>query len=625
MCGIAGIISPHLSSDALATHIDKMNCLLAHRGPDSAGYYTKVEHGVALGHRRLSVLDLSEAANQPFYSQCGRYVMVFNGEIFNYRDLIRQYNLDYLRTSSDSEVVIELFARYGIDCIKDLNGMFAIAIYDQYAHKLWLIRDRIGVKPLLYFWQPNLSLFGFASEIKAFKHTPLFSRHLSVKHVSIALFLHVGFVPATSSIYNEVHKLLPAHYACYDGQTLQIMPYWTATEAMNSGIVRDEASAKQQLNALLQSAVSYRLISDVPVGAFLSGGIDSSIVAAIAQEVSNTQLQTFTISFAENKFDEAPYARAVAKHIGSNHHEFVLHYSDALARITQLLDIYDEPFADSSAIPSLLVSEMARKHVTVALSGDGGDELFLGYGMYRWAERLGMPLVKLLGSRLGQLLQVLPNNRYRRGGMVLDCRNYEGVQSHILSQESYLFAEHELAKLLKLPILSALKDSFTSFAAVNASSQVQQSMFDLHNYLPDDLLVKVDRASMQYALEVRTPLLDYRVVAFAMGLDAQFKYRKGVSKYLLKQVLYDRVPATLFDRPKQGFAIPLVAWLKTDLRQWLTDSLQPDVVEHANIVSPRLVVDLQKQFFEGGRDYLYNRLWALALLHRWWVQEGNVN
>lgn len=620
MCGIAGIVAPTLLPDMLQTHISRMNRVLAHRGPDAEGSYCDTDKGVALGHRRLSVLDLSDAAKQPFFSQCGRYVMTYNGEVFNYRDLIRQYNLRNLRTTSDSEVIIELFAKYGIDCVQQFNGMFAIAIYDRHTQQIWIARDRIGVKPLLYFWQPATQLFGFASELKAFKHSDLFAPHLSVKRESIAAFLHIGFVPATATIYNEVNKLPPAHYAVYNRQQLDIQPYWSAETHLSPKPLKDLTTAKQQLNELLKSAVAYRLISDVPVGAFLSGGIDSSLVAAVAQEVADRRVQTFTIGFDENKVDEAPHARAVAKHIGTEHHEFRLSYRDALDRIGQLLDIYDEPFADSSAIPTLLVSEMARKHVTVALSGDGGDELFWGYGMYRWAERLNNPLVKVFGSSIGRLLQKLPNNRYRRGGMVLDCRHYDRVQSHILSQESYLFAEHELSHYFDLD--KRIDLAYLPASTTHIGVAARQALFDLHNYLPDDLLVKVDRASMQHALEVRTPLLDYRVVEFALRAASSLKYRNGISKYLLKQVLYDKVPAALFDRPKQGFAIPLAQWLKTDLRQWLTDCLQPDVIADAQIVSPQMVAQLQHQFFKEGRDYLYNRLWALALLHQWWQKNS---
>jgi asparagine synthase (glutamine-hydrolysing) len=631
MCGISGIIAPSLSADSLQLHINHSNNTLAHRGPDAAGTYVNVECGLALGHRRLSIIDLSDAANQPFHSQCGRYVMVFNGEIYNYRDLIEQYHLQHLTTTSDSEVVIELFAQYGINCIQSFNGMFAIAIYDLATQQLWLIRDRLGVKPLLYFWQPALQLFGFASELKAFKHSPLFKPHLSINKQAIAQFLHIGFVPSTASIYSEIKKLPPAHYACYDGQQLKLTPYWSAQQHQSNILPRSEADAKQQLTDLLRSAVAYRLISDVPVGAFLSGGIDSSIVAAFAQEQSSRPLHTFTIGFTQSKSDETQHARAVARHIGSQHSEFILHYDDALTRIEQLLDIYDEPFADSSAIPTLLLSEKVRPHVAVALSGDGGDELFLGYGMYRWAERLNHPLLKIGGATLGRLLQKMPHNRYRRGGMVLDCRNYEHLQSHILSQESYLFAEHELANLLQKPYADTLNKAFiyAHWAAKgNREQQVyaqQQALFDLYCYLPDDLLVKVDRAAMHHALEVRNPLLDYRLVEFALSLEASLKYRKGISKYLLKQVLYDKVPAQIFDRPKQGFSIPLAHWLKTDLRHWLNDNLHPDLVAQAQMVSPQMVAQLKHDFFQNGRDYLYNRLWALALLHQWWKKEYGIN
>lgn len=620
MCGIAGIYSPCLQPTALQNYIAQMTRSLAHRGPDAEGLLVDADRGIALGHRRLSILDLSDAAKQPFVSACGRYVMTYNGEVYNYRDLRQRFGLNNLRTTSDTEIIIELFALYGAACVQYFNGMFAIAIYDRQTECLWLLRDRIGVKPLYYTWQPESRLFGFASELKAFQQSPLFAPTLSVRHEAIALFLNVGFMPGTTTIYQQIQQLPPAHYACYNGQQLNLTRYWSAADYLpHTNRSTSLADARQTLDDLLRSAVTYRLISDVPVGIFLSGGIDSSLVAATAQEVSGQRVQTFSIGFAESQFDESSYARAVAQHIGSKHHEFRLSYTDALDRITQLADIYDEPFADSSALPMLLVSEMARRQVSVALSGDGGDELFLGYGMYRWATRLANPISRGLGSLIGRCLQYTPHNRYRRGGMVLDCRNYKHVQSHILSQESYLFARHELNQYFSLPRLSDEAFALPSapiIKSIDAASA--QAFFDLHYYLPNDLLVKTDRASMHHALEVRNPLLDYRIVEFALGLPASLKYRKGTSKYLLKQVLYQKVPAALFDRPKRGFAVPLAQWLKTELRSWLDDSLQPDCIAQAGFVAPESVKLWQTQFYTQGRDYLYNRLWALAILHRFW-------
>jgi asparagine synthase (glutamine-hydrolysing) len=619
MCGITGFLSTSATISLTQTHLQQLTNTLRHRGPDAEGYYfeqptntSAQKISIGLGHRRLSIIDLSSAANQPFYTTDQRYVLVFNGEIYNYRQLAQQYHLS-CRTQSDTEVIVQLFDLLGADFVQQLNGMFTIAIYDTHTQQLHLYRDRLGIKPLYYFFDG--STFVFASELKALLALPYIKEQLSVNHQAITHFLYNGFIPATQSIYNQIHKFPAGHYGITNGQNLNITPFWLPENQLQTTVLSDEKIAKQQLNKLLLSAVEYRLISDVPVGTFLSGGIDSSLVTAIAQKLHPKPIQTFSIGFKENHFNEAPHAQAVANHLGTHHHQFMLSHNDAIEQFDQLMSIYDEPFADTSAIPTLLVSQMARKHVTVALAGDGGDELFCGYGMYQWARRLANPILKLLHQPIAQTLDLLGNNRYQRAAKVLNYTNPNRIKSHILSQEAYFFSEEELNKLLIVRQNIGINEHFTNLARPLLPIE-EQALFDLKHYLCDDLLVKVDRASMFHALEVRVPLLDYRVVAFALNLDISLKYRHQTSKYLLKQVLYDYFPPTLFDRPKQGFAIPLADWLKTDLHYLINQYLCADVVQSVGLVHWDVVKQL-KHDFEHGKDYLYNRIWALIVLHKW--------
>lgn len=619
MCGITGFISTSSNFSFAQQHLQQLTNTLRHRGPDAEGCYfdtfctqSSRTKQVGLGHRRLSVIDLSDAANQPFTSANGRYVMVFNGEIYNYQQLAHRYHLS-CRTQSDTEVLIELFTLLGFDFVQQLNGMFSMAIYDTQTQQLHLYRDRLGIKPLYYFFDG--SMFVFASELKSLLALPHLKKQLSINNQAVTHFLYNGFIPATETIYEQIHKFPAGNYGITNGQQLTIQPFWLPEQQLQAQVLSNEAIAKKQLNELLLSAVEYRLISDVPVGTFLSGGIDSSLVTAMAQKIHLKPIQTFTIGFKENHFNEASHAQSVAKHLGTHHHQFILSHNDALEQFDQLLAIYDEPFADTSAIPTLLVSQMARKHVTVALAGDGGDELFCGYGMYQWANRLANPMVKLLRQPTAKIMATIGNNRYQRAANVLNYRTEKRIKSHILSQEAYFFTENELENLLIATPSININEQFAHLAR-NLQPMEEQALFDIKHYLCDDLLVKVDRASMFHALEVRVPLLDYRVVEFALNLDLSLKYHHQTSKYLLKQVLYDYLPPTLFDRPKQGFAIPLADWLKTDLHYLIEKYLCADVVQTVGLVHWNAVKQL-KIDFASGKDYLYNRLWVLIVLHKW--------
>jgi asparagine synthase (glutamine-hydrolysing) len=379
--------------------------------------------------------------------------------------------------------------------------------------------------------------------------------------------------------------------------------------------LHDEREAKKALEDLLLSAVQYQLISDVPLGVFLSGGIDSSTVAALASRLLNTRLNTFSIGFTEAKFNEAPYASAVAKHLGTQHHEFIVSAAEAKRLVEPMLDAYDEPYADSSAIPTMLVSQLARQHVTVALCGDGGDELFFGYGMYQWAERLANPWLKVLRKPVSRLLTIPGAPRYRKAASLFGYEDESGLHGHIFSQEQGFFAQTELRSLLAAGTMPEGRPGHRGLMR-ELTPREKQALYDLETYLPDDLLTKVDRATMRYGLEARVPLLDHRVVEFALNLAPNLKYRNGVSKYLLKEVLYQYIPRHLFDRPKRGFSVPLASWLQGDLRYLQEEYLRKEVVERYGVTRFETVKELLRQF-NGGNAYVYHRVWLLIVLHYW--------
>jgi asparagine synthase (glutamine-hydrolysing) len=615
MCGIAGFFSPQQKFSESNLRI--MTDSLAHRGPNSAGFFTDQICG--LGHRRLSIMDLSETANPPLFSNDNRYVIIYNGEVYNYRELAQRIEVP-LKTTSDTEVILELFAQQNIRSVYQLNGIFATAIYDLQERELYLFRDRIGIKPLYYYWDEEN--FAFASELKALLTLPNVNKTLDQS--AIADYLHLGYIPAPKSIYKNIHKMPSGAWFKISAQGLQQGRFWSLEEKIHDQVTQKkqriwnkEVEAKNQLKKLLLSAVNYQLISDVPLGVFLSGGIDSSTVAALATQESNTQVNTFSIGFKENKFNEAEYAKKVAAHLKTNHHELIISTQEAKDLIPQLIDIYDEPFADSSAIPTLLVSKFARQHVTVALGGDGGDELFFGYGMYKWAKRLSRPFWRSFRKPVASSLKLFKANRYQKAGSLFDYPKQQELASHIFSQEQHLFSKREVNQFLDQAPIGGTYGFLPVKRPLNAMES--QALFDLQYYLQDDLLVKVDRASMKYGLEARVPLLDHRIIEFAINLNPELKIKNKVDKYLLKQVLFDYVPASLFDRPKQGFAIPLIEWLRTDLKYLLDKYLSPEVIKHFGIVKAE-PVQLMKASFLKGNTYYYNRLWTLVVLHQFLVK-----
>ena len=609
MCGIAGFYDTTNALDRAA--LEAMSRCIAHRGPDADGFF--MENGAGLAHRRLSIIDLSAAANQPMHSQNGRYAMVFNGEVFNYREAALELGLN-LRTHSDTEVVLESFAVENLDAVKRWNGFFALALFDRMEKKMYLMRDRLGVKPLYYCLIGRQLLF--ASEIKSLASLPHLKPKLTLNRAAVRAFLNVGYIPGPHTIYNEIKKLPSGAHAVYDGNELKIERYWKPQDKVEANVLENETQALDELQRLMQTSVRYRMIADVPFGTFLSGGVDSSLVTALAQEVSGREpVKTFSIAFKESRYDESRYARAVAKHLGTQHHEFTVTEQDALDLTEQMLDAYDEPYADSSGLPTMLVSRLARKHVTMVLSGDGGDELFMGYGAYRWARRLEQPLVKAFRQPIGMALS-MSGNRYRRAATLFTYENESRKQRNTFSQEQYFFSDGELNALLLHDDGDIDMNESNGHLKRNLTPAERQSLFDLLYYLRDDLLVKVDIASMRYALEVRTPFLDYRVVEFALNLHERLKQKNGTAKHLVKELLYRYVPREMFDRPKWGFAIPLKKWMKTDLSFLVEKYLSDESVQRHGLVDPAQTKKLIRDY-RNGRDYLYNRVWALVILHRW--------
>lgn len=622
MCGIAGYIS--LNNSIKSHHLVKATALLQHRGPDAEGFYFSEDEKVGLGHRRLSILDLSSSANQPMFSLNKRYAIIFNGEVYNFKELMQQLNDKgvSLTTTSDTEVILQLFAEQGVKCFKDFSGMFSLAIYDLKKNILTLCRDHAGIKPLFIYYDE--ADFIFASELKSIQLIK--DSQLAINKNAIPYFLQLGYIPHPLTIFMNVEKFPAAHYLQidinkYNFKTVpsNITSFWNLESHIEMHSITDEKAAKKTLTSLLFDSVEKQLISDVPIGTFLSGGIDSSLVTAIASKVSSKKIHSFSIAIDDGKFNESKYATQVAKHLKTQHHELRFKENQVLDLLDSFLPVYDEPFADSSALPTMMVSQLAKKHVTVALSGDGGDELFMGYGMYVWAKRLSEKWVSYSRHSIFAISKIM-NDKYRRSGNLFAYTDKKNIKSHIFSQEQYFFREQEIKELLINKKFDFDKININIPTNRKLKEEEQQSIWDFNYYLPDDLLVKVDRASMHYALETRVPLLDYRLIEFAFNLNSELKMQGGIMKYLLKQVLYDYVPKQIFERPKQGFSIPLNKWLKTDLSYLLEKYTSREVIERHNLLH-YLQVEKIKNQYSRGRDHLFNRLWVIIVLH-WWLEEN---
>ncbi len=606
---------------------------IQHRGPDSGGVWCDPEAGVALGHRRLAVIDLTDCGHQPMISSCGRFALVFNGEIYNHLALRQRLIVEgtQFHGHSDTEVLLEAVARWGIEpALRELNGMFAFAVWDRWHKVLHLARDRMGEKPLYYGM--NGGRFFFASELKSLRAHPEF--RAEIDRTALAQYFRQGYIPAPYSIYRNIRKLPPGSSLSLslDGRDQSVpepAAYWSLSTIVQdraaSRLGRSDEDAVGRLDELLGDAVQLRMAADVPLGAFLSGGIDSSTVVALMQSRAAGRVRTFSIGFSESKHDEAIHARAVAKHLGTDHHELYVTPGDALAVVPELPRMFDEPFGDSSQIPTYLVSRMARDQVTVSLSGDGGDELFAGYTRYSNAGWLGAafrlpPVVRATAARaLGGVAKLAGADsppplraraeRARRGAGVLADRTLERAYGSLTAYWNQPVVVQRSA--------SSAEDSWHSTPPVlDALHRLMYS--DSVRYLPDDILVKVDRASMAVSLEARVPMLDHRVVEFAWGLPLDLKIRNGSSKWILREVLSRYVPRGLFERPKMGFGIPVGEWLTGPLHDWASALLDSRRLESEGYLDAELVSQRWKALCAGepGHDHA---IW-IALMFQAWLE-----
>ena len=612
MCGINGIIGLDVL-DGKAS-MQSMNSYLSHRGPDASGIFSHEK--THLGHTRLSILDLSNNANQPLYSEDKNYAIVYNGEVYNFEELKEKHQIT-CSTTSDTEVLLKLFILKGTQMFTDLNGMFSIAIHNKKEKSTVIARDRIGIKPL-FIYQDKEGI-AFSSELNALKGIPEIKNKLNLNKKSITSFLHLGYIPAPNSIYEEITKFPSGCFATYHNGKLNTQQYWSPESKIKKEILSNENQAIDELDKLLNDSINIRLKADVPFGTFLSGGIDSSIVTAIAQAQSEEKINSFSIGFKEKSHNEAVYAKEIANKIGTNHHEFIVDQKQALELIPDMFSKYGEPYADSSAIPMMLVSKLARSEVKMTLSGDGGDELFHGYGFYNWAKRLNNPLVSALKKPISMALS-LGDDRMKRASEMFkfsSSSSSNNVKSHVFSQEQYYFSENEIKELVVNPQFDLIKEINQELNVDRKLTAVEkQSLFDIKYYLQDELLVKVDIASMSKSLEDRVPLLDHRIIEFALNLDPVLKIKNGEQKYILKQVLYKYMPPSLFDRPKQGFSIPLSNWLKNDLKHLIIDFANENIINKHGIVKWNNVKEILTRF-ESGENYLYTRIWAIIVLHNW--------
>ncbi|MCW8409265.1 asparagine synthase (glutamine-hydrolyzing) [Legionella sp. PATHC035] len=635
MCGFAGVLSRVDWSGMSEKVLTAMCESLAHRGPNDRGIWYQAEAGIGLAHTRLSVVDLSPAGHQPMVSASGRFVIAFNGEIYNHLNLRERLKINTWRGHSDTETLLAGFEAWGIEeTIKNSIGMFAFALWDKLSHTLTLARDRAGEKPLYYGWNDNTFLFG--SELKALKIHPHFREELD--EGALALFLRHNYIPAPHSIYRNVSKLLPGTFLQLSLENPQpmIKSYWTLAGISTAESFKgDERDAVDELERLTKDAIAQQMIADVPLGAFLSGGIDSSTIVALMQAQSTRPVRTFSIGFHEKQYNEAAYAKSVAEHLGTQHTELYVSTEDALAVIPRLPFLYDEPFSDSSQIPTFLVSELAKQQVTVALTGDAGDELFCGYNRYKmtaqfWGKINKIPppvrkaaakLIKnfspMTWDRFASVLPLL--GRYPQTGLKLHKGAH--VLRSVNAQEAYrtLISHHETPYSL-LTAEGAEPNTFMDENLVHFTGlgEISKMMaMDFISYLPDDILVKVDRAAMGVSLETRVPFLDHRLIEFAWSLPLSMKLKDGQTKWPLRQILYRYVPRELIERPKMGFGIPLSDWLRGPLQNWAETLLDEQRLHQEGIFNSQPIRDMWKQHLSGKGNFSA-LLWNILMFQAWW-------
>jgi len=663
MCGITGVFSSR-QNKYIPDQILRMNSNLSHRGPDDDGiWYSET---IGFGHRRLSILELSDSGAQPMHSLCGRYVIAFNGEIYNHLDLRNQLLEEgasiYWKGQSDTESLIEAIAFWGLDkALKLANGMFAISLWDKAENQLSLARDRMGEKPLYWGWAGSDIIFG--SELKALKEHPNFNN--SICRDALSQFLTFMYVPAPRSIYSNIFKLEPGTILTIDMgfsssppanpirpddkyDNFYLRRYWSLNEEIETArlnVINDEVEAISLLSDTLGQAVKRQMISDVPLGAFLSGGIDSSAIVSLMQLHSDRPVKTFTIGFEDSFYDESLFADAVSKHFGTDHTNLLVTEKEAMSIIPILPYLYDEPFADSSQIPSYLVSSLAREKVTVALTGDGGDELFGGYDRYLWGEKIwdrfaGYPYI--MRRALGNLINNIPVNIWNKTDSLHKAffapnKPYNsslGDKAHKLgSRLKSVKSNDDLYRSLvsvwdissgilknapSKQSLSLLEDSMPK--GIQNELPFQMMVQDMRTYLPDDILCKVDRASMGVSLETRAPFLDSEVLKLAFRLPMRFKIKNRQSKWILRQLLYQHIPQSIMERPKAGFGIPIGQWLRGPLNDWASDLLSQDNIAKGGFFDPLIINKIWSEHLSGSRDWT-SKIWTILMFQAWYGEQ----
>ena len=651
MCGINGFYSKSLSN--FDDVIVKMNSAISHRGPDTNGAWSDKNLGIVLGHQRLSIIDVSSSGNQPMQSSSGRYILTYNGEIYNYLKIRKELEMNNAnikwKGNSDTEILLESIDFWGIELtLQKIQGMFAFGIWDQKMRRLILARDRIGEKPLYYGWQGegNNRVFLFGSELKALKVHPEFNGQIN--RDAIALQLRHNCIPAPYTIYKDIYKLLPGNYLELKHTDLKKellgypKKYWSLTSSLMHGnknqLKFNEDEIQKDLEENLKISVKKQMISDVPIGAFLSGGVDSSTVVALMQSQSHQPVKTFTVGFNESEYNEAKFAKKIAKHLGTNHTELYVSPKTAMEVIPKISTIYDEPFSDSSQIPTFLVSQLTKQHVKVAISGDGGDELFCGYNRYKMSEKFSsifrfMPftLRKTLAStiksisphNLDKILKFIPildqptnfGDKIYKGADVLNTKNFSDIYytlcSHWKNPTKIVLNSKEPGTLL------------TKFKPnINYLNTQQQMMaLDFLTYLPDDILVKVDRAAMASSLETRLPFLDHNLIEYVSKIPHSLKFKNGHGKWILKKILNQYVPKSLTQRPKMGFEIPLGSWLRGPLRDWAENLLNEKRLNQENFFNTKLIRDKWLEHLNGKKNW-HHHLWDI-LMFQAWLEKNN--
>jgi asparagine synthase (glutamine-hydrolysing) len=642
MCGFAGFLSTNSSKEDV---LFKMGNSISHRGPDGQGTWLEEQSGIGLAHRRLSILDLSPAGHQPMHSGSGRYCISFNGEIYNHLELRKELEGVDWRGHSDTETLLAGFDRFGVqEMVNKSIGMFGFAAWDKKNRELILARDRIGEKPVYYGWQGSgaNAAFIFGSELGALREHPSFDNEIS--RGALSLYLRHNCVPSPYSIYRGISKLSPGCILTVSlkNKTPNVINYWSAISVIESGAenhrTEDSKELVDELEDLLKKVIRGQMISDVPLGAFLSGGLDSSTVVSLMQAQSSNPIKTFTVGFEEKGYNEAVHAKVVATHLGTDHTELYVTPEESLAIIPKLASIYDEPFSDSSQIPTYLISQLARRHVTVSLSGDGADELFCGYNRYLFTEKVWswisvLPLalrklasfvinslpIKLWDFGLSNVGLFLPRSlrqsnygdKLLKGAGVIDARSADDLYLKMVSHEN-------------VPSSVVLGDSAEPGTLLTSNSpkleslnRVQQMMaLDLITYLPDDILTKVDRAAMAVSLETRVPFLDHRLAEFAWKLPMSMKIRNGQSKWIMREVLHKYVPKELIERPKMGFGVPLGSWLRGNLRDWAESLLDESRLRNEGFFNPKPIRQKWAEHLSGKRNWQY-QIWDALMFQAW--------